>query len=316
MSSSRRLMDAVASIRELDAVKEVSEGGNDGRSYICHNCAKEDDEYPMPMQCARCKMVWYCSHACMKSAYAEHVGVCNKSKDLDVSMHTKKKYFDILPDGRKLSELLRIKKKKEELQPLSMEELEAEPGLYQIPDMADAATSHSSIKVTAVDERHHKFKPVTAGTLFRYRESDQLGASWVEKKKNSRLGAVYNFYGKGKLTVTFTSKQGSKQTIHITPKKPTPPTLEIQQLGNGVLKVVASEDCVLIKCQDAQGNRFKKALTCDSLFRYEAATKVAKAKSLTEANHGIVKLIKGFGDLKITASESTGLTTFVTVPPR
>ena len=305
-ASSRRLMDAVMQIKQIDTVKN-----DEGRSYICHNCAKEDSEFPMPMQCARCKLAWYCSSRCMTKAYDEHVKVCGKSKDLDVSAHTRKTLFDRLPDGRKLSELLRLKKKKEEMQPLSVEELEAEPGLYQIPDMADNGAT--SIQATAMDERGHKFKQVSPGTLFRYREAES-GASWVEKKKNPRLGDVYNFYGKGKLTITFTSKLGSKQTIQIRPRTPTPPTLDIERVGNGVMKVVTSEDCILVKAQDSEGNRFKKALAPDSLFRYEKANKSAKTKSTTE-DCGPVKLLKGFGDLKITASESSGLTTTVTVSP-
>jgi hypothetical protein len=308
--SSRRLMEAVSQIKELDTVKKVHEGGDD-RSSICHNCAKEDSDNPMPMQCARCKLVWYCSVKCMTSAAAEHVKICGKSKDLDVSAHTKLSFFDYLPDGRRLSELLRLKQKREELQPLSIEELEAEPGLYQIPDMADGG---SSIEVSAVDERGHKFQPVTAGTLFRYRESEQHGASWVEKKKNARLGDVYCFHGNGQLTITFTSKKGSKQTIQLSPRKPTPPTLEIERLANGVMRVATSADCIGVKCKDSQGNKFKKALAPGSLFRYEKATATPKAKSVTDGD-ATIKLIEGLGDLTITASESSGLTTTVTVSP-
>ena len=313
MSTSRRLSDAVAHIKELDSLANA-QGGDDGRNYICHSCGKEDLEYPMPWQCARCKMTWYCSNACMSKAFAEHSKLCSKVMEMDVSAHTKTKLFDMLPDGRKLSELLQIRSRKKMWQPLSIEELEVEPGIYRIPEMADEGKS--TVQVSVVDERGYKFKPIRAGMLFRFKESGQRGASWVEKNESSRLGDVYYFYGNGGLKIIFTSSKGIQQTIDLKAKVriPGPPTLKIEDLGGGIMKVVTSDDCIRVKCQDEEGNRFKKALTSETLFRYQKASKLPKVKTRTE-ELGTVKLIKGFGDLKISASETTGLTSTVIVAP-
>jgi hypothetical protein len=85
--------------------------------------------------------------------------------------------------------------------------------------------------------------------------------------------------------------------------------------------IQCSDDTVKIKCEDETGNIWKKALTNGCLFRYQQAdTKALKKTLFEDSSEGgssgeEVKLIKGFGDLTITATNSCGMKTSETIQP-
>jgi hypothetical protein len=203
MTSTRRILEASQEIKRMDA---AASSRPDGRESICHQCGNDDG--CMPIKCGRCNMVWYCSSDCMKMNSAAHAKPCAES--LETSEHTKKNMFDVLPDGRRVIDLLKIRREKKKMNMhLTIQDVEVEPGLYQIPVMAD-----SSISFKIKDERNHKFTTIEAGDLFRYRAS-KGGGSYAEKTANPRLGPIINLYGNGDLTITFSSRGSSNFSIKV-----------------------------------------------------------------------------------------------------
>lgn len=180
-------------------------------------------------------------------------------------------------------------------------------GLYKLHASDD---SGEPVKVDAVDKNGQKFS-VPPGTVFRY--TDAGNADGGQTKGNDGE----NLRGHGDLTLTATNPAGKSSGITVSPAEASAPNLKVEDLGDGVKKIVATDDSgdpVIIKIEDANGKPFNGSP--DTIFSYvDAGNGANKQSTEKHPRHGDLEKMRGHGPLTVTATNSAGKETKVNVSP-
>lgn len=189
---------------------------------------------------------------------------------------------------------------------------EPDPPSLQLQDMGDghykivaSDKDGEPVTIQAADKNGNLFtaKP---DMIFRYEETGKRPAGQVTRD-HGRHGSTEKMYGNGELTFTAVNSAGKESKVDIKPTEPDPPSLKVQDIGDGYYKILASdrdESNVTVKAEDSHGHLFKAEP--DMILRYFRTDGAAEQTSYKHPTHGNVSNIYGKGDLTFTATNDSG----------
>lgn len=191
---------------------------------------------------------------------------------------------------------------------------ELEHGIYRL---AVSDESGNPVTVLAVDSDRNTFNDSLADqSIFRYEEAGGRPVT-QEIREDAKHGGTQKIRGKGELTITAINSAGKETTIVVKPTEPDPPSLIVQDMGEGLYKVVVSNndgEPVTLKAVDKDGNPF--IVEPGTIFRYEEAGKrPVSQETRVDDRLGSIEKMHGNGELNVTAVNSAGKETKVVVQP-
>jgi hypothetical protein len=179
-------------------------------------------------------------------------------------------------------------------------------GLHRI--VASDEESGEPVTIEAVDSQGNPFT-AQAGTVFSYVEAGN-GSCKQQEKDDPVHGKVQKLTGYGDLTVTAVSQAGKKASATVQPKEASPPNIKIEDLGEGLHRIVASDesgDPITIEGVDSKGHPFTGTFEPGSVFTYtDAGNASAKQEEAKDPVHGKVQKLHGHGNLTVTATNTAG----------
>ena len=199
---------------------------------------------------------------------------------------------------------------------------EASPPKLEIEDLGNGlrkvvATDESGtpVRLAAVDINGKPFT-LKPGSIFSYTDAGE-GPSKQKESQDQACGSYQKLHGHGELSITATNESGKTSKVTVDPSDASPPKLEIEDLGNGLHKVVATDDTgdpVSLRVVDGKGRTF--SLEPDTIFSYiEAGNGPAKQHQITDPSQGQIQKILGNKTLTITATNSAGKSAKADVVP-
>ncbi len=161
------------------------------------------------------------------------------------------------------------------------------------------------VAVTAVDQEGNAFV-MESGTIFRYEEAGKRTAS-QDQRDDQRFGTVEKLCGRGSLTITAVNLAGKENSVVVTATEPDPPSLRLEDLGDGLRKIIVSDKDggnVVVTAFDSQEYEF--TAKPDMIFRYLGTDGDSGQTYQQDSNHGDVSNMYGKGELTLTATNDSG----------
>ncbi len=191
---------------------------------------------------------------------------------------------------------------------------ELETGVYRL-EVSDE--SGNPVTILAVDSERNTFNNALADqSIFRYEEAGKRFAT-QEIQEDSRHGGTQKIRGKGDLTITAINSAGKERALVMKPTEADPPSLRMEDLGDGFFKVIASDgdgEPVIVEAADQEGNAF--AVEPGTIFRYEVAGKLPVSQETREDGKlGSVEKMFGSGNLTFKALNAAGKESILVIQP-